>query len=67
MIRVEQEQDGTFNEGIELEDGTVVGDNTIVEGIELEDEQDSETEEDDNIILDGTEIVTPDQDLFDIL
>ena len=60
MIRVEQEQDGTFNEGIELEDGTVVSDNTIVEGIQLEDEQEVETQEDDNIILDGTEVVTPD-------
>ena len=26
VIRVEQEQDGTFNQGIELEDGTVVSD-----------------------------------------
>ena len=59
VIRVEQEQDGTFNEGIELEDGTVIGDNTITEGIELEQEQDFETEEGDNIILDGTEIATP--------
>ncbi len=59
VVRVEQEQDGTFNEGIELEDGTVVSDNTIVEGIQLEDEQDIETEEDDNIVLEGTEIVTP--------
>ena len=53
VIRVEQEQDGTFNEGIELEDGTVVSDNTIVEGIQLEDEQDIETEEDDNISSGG--------------
>ena len=59
VIRVEQEQDGTFNEGIELEDGTVLDDNTIVEGIQLEDEQDIETEEDDNIVLEGTEVVTP--------
>ena len=59
VVRVEQEQDGTFNEGIELEDGTVVSDNTIVEGIQLEDEQDIETEEDDNISSRGTEVVTP--------
>ena len=60
VIRVEQEQEGTFNEGIELEDGTVLDDNTIVEGIQLEDEQDIETEEDDNIVLEGTEVITPD-------
>ena len=36
-----------------------IGDNTITEGIELEQEQDFETEEGDNIILDGTEIATP--------
>ena len=50
----------TFNQGIELEDGNVAGDATIVEGIQLEDEQEVETQEDDNIILDGTEVVTPD-------
>ena len=32
---------------------------TIVEGIQLEDEQEVETQEDDNIVLDGTEVVTP--------
>ena len=59
MVRVEQEQDGVFNQGIELEDGNVAGDATIVEGIQLEDEQEVETQEDDNIVLDGTEVVTP--------
>ena len=59
VIRVEQEQDGTFNQGIELEDGNVAGDASIVEGIQLEDEQDFEPDEGDSIVLDGTEVVTP--------
>ena len=59
VIRVEQEQDGTFNQGIELEDGNVAGDASIVEGIQLEDEQDFEPDEGDSIVLEGTEVVTP--------
>ena len=59
VIRVEQEQDGTFNQGIELEDGNVAGDASVVEGIQLEDEQDFEPDEGDSIVLDGTEVVTP--------
>ena len=37
---------------------------TIVEGIQLEDEQDIETEEDDNIVLEGTEVVTPSDKIY---
>ena len=59
VIRVEQEQDGTFNQGIELEDGNIAGDASVVEGIQLEDEQDFEPDEGDSIVLDGTEVVTP--------
>ena len=78
MVRVEQEQQGTFNEGIELEDGTVASDD-IVEGIQLEDEQDIETGDQvgrpfigvgdpiDNIKLDGTEVVTPPADFVTLV
>ena len=60
VIRVEQEQTGTFQEGIDLEDGTVDNDPTITEGIELEDEQDFDLTEGDSILLEGTRVVTPD-------
>ena len=60
VVRVEQEQTGTFNEGIDLEDGTLAGDENVVEGIQLEDLQDFDPTEGDSIILEGTEVVTPD-------
>ena len=93
VVRVEQEQTGTFQESIELEDGTVefsgsttdysdattgspnrsfqYADGTrdllssvIDQGILLEDEQDFDDGE--NIILDGTEIVTPGSKLINL-
>ena len=54
MIRVEQEQTSTFNEGIELEDGTQVN---VSSSILLEDVLDFDDGE--NIVLDGTETFTP--------
>ena len=50
VVRVEQEQSGTFNEGIQLEEGT--GQQEQSSGILLEDEQDFDDGE--NIVLDGT-------------
>ena len=93
VVRVEQEQTGTFNEGIELENGTVefsgsttdyddsttgspnrsfqYADGTrdlfssvVDQGIALEDEQDFDDGE--NILLDGTAIVTPGSKLVNL-
>ena len=50
VVRVEQEQSGTFNENIQLEEGT--GQQEQSSGILLEDEQDFDDGE--NIVLDGT-------------
>ena len=50
VVRVEQEQSGTFNEGIQLEEGT--GQQEQSSGILLEDEQDFDDGE--NIVFDGT-------------
>ena len=56
VVRVTQEQDGTFQETLELEDGTFDSSNLDAR-ISLEDIQDFDDGED--IILDGTAIVTP--------
>ena len=56
VIRVTQEQEGTFQETLELEDGTFDSSNLDAR-ISLEDIQDFDDGE--NIILDGTDIVTP--------
>ncbi len=56
VIRVKQEQEGTFQETIELEDATFDS-NNLDARISLEDIQDFDDGE--NIILDGTDIVTP--------
>ena len=56
VVRVTQEQDGTFQETLELEDGTFDS-NNLDARISLEDIQDFDDGED--IILDGTAIVTP--------
>ena len=56
VIRVTQEQEGTFQETLELEDGTFDS-NNLDARISLEDIQDFDDGE--NIILDGTDIVTP--------
>ena len=57
VVRVEQEQTSTFNEGIELEDAAQdLSDND--QAILLEDVQDFDDGED--ILLDGTSVVTPD-------
>ena len=56
VVRVKQEQDGTFQETLELEDGTFDS-NNLDARISLEDIQDFDDGE--NIILDGTAIVTP--------
>ena len=58
VIRVEQESSSTFQQGIQLEDYTVIGED-IGAGFLLEDTQDFEPDEGDSIILEGTEIVTP--------
>ena len=56
MVRVEQEQTGTFQENIRLEDAAL--DTVDMDaGIALEDEQDFDDGE--NIILDGTGVSTP--------
>ena len=54
VIRLKQEQDGTFNEGIQLEQGNL---EHMPSGVLLEDEQDFDDGE--NIILDGTGTTTP--------
>ena len=54
VVRVEQEQTSTFNEGIELEQGTQVNASS---SILLEDVL--EFDDGENIILDGTETFTP--------
>ena len=56
VIRVKQEQEGTFQETIELEDANFDS-NNLDARISLEDIQDFDDGE--NIILDGTDIVTP--------
>ncbi len=55
VVRVVQEQDGTFNEGIQLEQGTEL---LTPAGILLEDEQDFDVDGD-SIILNGSSIFTP--------
>jgi len=54
VIRLQQEQAGTFNEGIQLEQGNL---EHMPSGVLLEDEQDFDDGE--NIILDGTGTSTP--------
>ena len=55
VIRLVQEQDGTFNEGIQLEQGTEL---LTPAGILLEDEQDFDVDGD-SIILNGSGTFTP--------
>ena len=55
VIRLTQEQDGTFNEGIQLESGTEILD---PQGVLLEDEQDFDVDGD-SIILDASGTFTP--------
>ena len=55
VIRLVQEQEGTFNEGIQLEQGTEL---LTPEGILLEDEQDFDVDGD-SIILNGSGTFTP--------
>jgi len=59
VVRFEQEQDGTFNEGVQLEQGTP---NQELGSILLETEQDFNDGE--NIILDGTGTFTPSPQTF---
>ena len=54
VIRLQQEQAGTFNEGIQLEQGNL---EHMPSGVLLEDEQDFDDGE--NIVLDGTGTSTP--------
>ncbi len=61
VVRVEQESSSTFQEGIQLEEYTLK-DEDIAEGFLLEDTQDFEPDEGDSIVLEGTEVVTPDPD-----
>ena len=58
VIRVEQESSSTFQQGIQLEDYTVLSED-IGAGFLLEDTQDFEPDEGDSIVLEGTEVVTP--------
>ena len=58
VVRVEQESSSTFQQGIQLEDYTVISED-IGAGFLLEDTQDFEPDEGDSIVLEGTEIVTP--------
>ena len=58
VIRVEQESSSTFQQGVQLEDYTVISED-IGAGFLLEDTQDFEPDEGDSIVLEGTEIVTP--------
>ena len=55
VIRLVQEQDGTFNEGIQLESATEILD---PQGVLLEDEQDFDVDGD-SIVLDGSGTFTP--------
>ena len=55
-MRVEQEQTGTFQEGIQLEQGNL---EHMPAAVLLEDIIDANFEDGDSIILDGSEIVTP--------
>ena len=56
VVRVEQEQTGTFQEGIQLEQGNL---EHMPAAVLLEDIIDANFEDGDSIILDGSEIVTP--------
>ena len=60
-MRVEQEQTGTFQEGIQLEQGNL---EHMPAAVLLEDIIDANFEDGDSIILDGSEIVTPHHKIF---
>ncbi len=58
VVRIEQESSSTFQQGIQLEEQTIISED-IESGFLLEDTQDFDPDEGDSIVLEGTEIVTP--------